>query len=119
MEEELKFGCRFEGGRVGGRGGERKTDLGYVQIEIQLILSGGVRQSILLLPYGGASSGSASRFPRFSSVPRLRPSLEREGEKKTGQLSGRPPNCSLITVPVARSATSEHEPLLPCNHHAR
>lgn len=26
--------------------------------------------------------------------------------KKTGQLSGRPPNCSLITVPVARSTTS-------------
>lgn len=50
--------------------------------------------------------GSASRFPRFSTaLPRLRPSLGagRGREKKTGQLSGRPPNCSLITVPVARS----------------
>lgn len=60
--------------------------------------------------------GSASRFPRFSTaLPRLRPSLGagRGREKKTGQLSGRPPNCSLITVPVIT------EPLLPCNHHAR
>lgn len=51
--------------------------------------------------------GSASRFPRFSTaLPRLRPSLGagRGREKKTGQLSGRPPNCSLITVPVARTS---------------
>lgn len=109
MEEELEFGCRFLGVSQERRWRRRRrqTDLGYVQIEIQLILSGGVRQSILLLPYGGASSTGPHRGFRVS--PRLcRGSVRRwerggGGRKKTGQLSGRPPNCSLITVPVARS----------------
>jgi len=98
----------------------RRGGFRYVQIEIQLILSGSVRQSILFLPpcLELCLSWTVRRFSRFSfsfstfrlprrSVGRCTiPSKERERKKRRrggrggpGQLSSRPPNYPLITSP--------------------
>lgn len=124
MEEELEFACRFLGGESGAAAVEgeeeeeeeangsrlrpNRNSIDLVRWCQAIHLAPSVRRRVFY--------GSASRFPRFSTaLPRLRPSLGagRGREKKTGQLSGRPPNCSLITVPVARSfERASHEPLL-------